>query len=214
MGNEIKRCMIIGSVPLADKTVFEEYPPESFYLICADGGVDTAKAYSLKPDLMIGDFDSLRGDLPEGIETIRLKPEKDDTDMMAAVREGLRRGFQEFVLLGALGGERFDHSIANLCVLQYLAEQGCRAVLADKKTSVLLLKSGRMVLHGLAGATFSAFPFGCSVCTVSYEGMKYPLDEYPLRSNFPLGCSNQIIGDPAQVIVHSGDALIVIQKDA
>ncbi|WP_207747801.1 thiamine diphosphokinase [Clostridium sp. D33t1_170424_F3] len=214
MGNEIKRCMIIGSAPLADKTVFEEYPPESFYIICADGGVDTAKAYGLRPDLLIGDFDSLRGELPEGIETIRLKPEKDDTDMMAAVREGLRRGFREFVLAGALGGERFDHSIANLCVLQYLAEQGCHAVLADRNTSVLLLKSGRMVLRGLAGATFSAFPFGCAVCTVSYEGMKYPLDEYPLRSNFPLGCSNQIINDPAQVIVHSGDALIVIQKDA
>lgn len=213
MGNEINRCMVIGSVALADRTVFEEYPPESFYIICADGGADTAKTYGIKPNLLIGDFDSLQGDLPEGVEAIRLKPEKDDTDMMAAVREGLRRGFQDFVLLGALGGERFDHSIANLCVLQYLAEQGCHAVLADRNISVLLLKSGRMVLRGLVGATFSAFPFGCAVCTVSYEGMKYPLDEYPLRSNFPLGVSNQIMEDPARVVVHSGDALIVIQKN-
>ena len=213
MGNEMKRCVVIGSAPMEDGGIFDAFQVEQAYVICADGGTDTALRYGIKPDLLIGDFDSVQGRLPEGVETIRLKPEKDDTDLLAAVREGTARGYGDFVLLGALGGERFDHSYANLCVLQFLARKGFRAVLAEKSTRIFLLRAGQEAfLPDLCGATFSAFPFGCPVCTVSYEGMEYPLTEYPLRSDFPLGVSNRILRSPAKVAVHAGEMLGVIQR--
>lgn len=213
MGNEIKRCIILGSAPVEDGGVFDVFGAKEAFVICADGGMDTARAYGVVPDLLIGDFDSVRGELPEQVETIRLKPEKDDTDLLAAVREGLKRGYRDFVLLGALGGERFDHSYANLCVLQYLANKDCRAVLAEKNTRIFLLGEGQTApLDNLLGATFSAFPFGCPVCTVSYTGMKYPLTEYPLRSDFPLGVSNRILANRATVTVHTGEMLGIIQR--
>ena len=115
MGNEMKRCIILGSAPVEDGGIFDRFDAQDAFLICADGGMDTARKYGIHPDLLIGDFDSMQGSLPDGIETIRLKPEKDDTDLLAAVREGLQRGYREYILLGALGGERFDHSYANLC---------------------------------------------------------------------------------------------------
>ena len=132
---------------------------------------------------------------------------------MAAVREGLQRGYQEYILLGALGGERFDHSYANLCVLQFLAHEGCRAVLAEKGTYIFLLREGQTEpLLQLRGATFSAFPFGCPDCTVSYEGMQYPLTRKPLRSDFPLGVSNRILSDQAAVTVHQGEMLGIVYQ--
>ena len=129
--------------------------------------------------------------------------------MMAAIKEGIRRGYKEFELMCALGG-RFDHSFANFCALQYLASQGCKAVIVGKDCRVFLLTTGRLTLRKLKGSTISVFPFGAGSCTVSYQGMKYPLSEARLSSTNPIGVSNQIITDDAQIIIHSGNALIFL----
>ena len=204
----MKRCMVIGSVPVES---LEEFDPKECFVVCADGGLDNAAQFGIEPDLVVGDFDSFRGEPPAGVETIRLKVEKDETDMLAAVREAIRRGYREFALLGALGGERFDHSYANLCVLQYLCRQGCKAVLVGAGCRVFLISGGRLTLNGMRGATVSVFPFGCAACRVSYIGLKYPLVKAVLHSDDPLGVSNRIEQETAQITVHDGDALITVQ---
>lgn len=165
--------------------------------------------HQITPNLLIGDFDSVQSALPEDIETIRLKKEKDDTDMMEAVKTAVRRGYRDFVLLGALGG-RIDHSYANLCTLQYLAVQGCKAMIAGAGCRTFLLNGGRLTLSKLNGKTVSVFPFGVPFCTVSYEGLQYPLTQARLSSARPLGVSNVIISDEARIIVHDGTALIIV----
>lgn len=211
MGEKRKICAVIGAAPITPGT-FEKLDFSRRFVICADGGYDGAAEYGIVPDLLIGDFDSVRSGLPEGIRTIRLKPEKDDTDLLAAVREGIRLGFREFELYGALGGERIDHSYANLCVLQYLSAQGCRAFISDGRRRVFLMNGGRLTLRGMKGATLSVFPFGCASCNVTYAGLKYPLERATLSSPVPLGVSNEVTDDTAQVTVHSGDALIFVQS--
>ena len=168
--------------------------------------------FRIRPDLLIGDFDSVQCPLPVGVETIHLKTEKDDTDLMAAVKEGVRRGFGSFVLTGVLGGERFDHSFANLCVLQYLCTQGCRAFIEQDGCRAFLLQGGRLTLTGERGRTVSVFPFGCAFCEVSYAGLKYPLTHALLTSEVPLGVSNRVASSQAQIVVHSGCALILLQR--
>lgn len=204
--------MIISTVPIEDRKVFEEYRPKDCYVICADGGLENANRFQIRPDLVIGDFDSYRGELPEQVETIRLNVEKDETDTFAAVREGIRRGYRDFALFGVLGGERFDHSFANLCVLQYLCQQGCRSVLVGENCRAFLISGGRLILDDAKGATVSVFPFGCSVCRVSYVGLKYPLTKAILHSENPLGVSNRVEAQKASVTVHDGDALILVQS--
>ena len=203
--------MVIASVPMEDGDLPSEFDPKECYVICADGGLDNAKRFGVTPDLIIGDFDSFVGELPSFVETIRLKIEKDDTDTLAAGREGIRRGFREFILLGVLGGERMDHTFANFCVLQYLCRQGCKAVLSGNACRVFLLSCGRLTLNGMKGAVVSVFPFGCPSCRVSYLGMKYPLTKAVLHSDNPLGVSNRIVGEEARIAVHDGDALIFVQ---
>ncbi|HEX2985545.1 MAG TPA: thiamine diphosphokinase [Caproiciproducens sp.] len=213
MGHEVKQCVIIGSSPCVTETEFLDIDRKNFYVVCADGGYDTALRFHVKPDLIVGDFDSLTVPLPDDIETIRLKIEKDDTDIMAAVRIALERGYRRFLLLGALGG-RLDHSFANFCILQYLAEQNCSAVISGMGSRVYFLnsdsKNNRLELNGLEGKTVSVFPFGVPVCTVTYEGLKYRLVQYPLTSNFPLGVSNLAISEKASVLVHDGSALVMV----
>ncbi|NLJ30014.1 MAG: thiamine diphosphokinase [Clostridiales bacterium] len=208
----MKRCVIIGSASCRESDFTGEFDRKNSFVVCADGGLDSALRYGVTPDLVVGDFDSAQSAPPENVETIRLKREKDDTDTMAAVKIAIRRGFRDFLLLGVLGG-RIDHSIANLYILQFLAGQGCRAMISGDGCRVFLLNGGRLTLSGIVGATVSVFPFGVSSCTVSYEGLKYPLTETRLCASQPIGVSNVVVDENAKITVHGGNALIIVLEN-
>lgn len=210
MDEKRKKCVIIGSV-LVSAEELSLLDRAACYVICADGGLDNAMKAGIQPDLLIGDFDSLQGTVPENVETIRLKVEKDDTDLFAAVREGIRRGFRDFELCGVLGGKRMDHSFANFCTLQYLASQGCHAVISDGERKVFVLSGGKLTLTGVVGRTVSVFPFGCASCRVSYTGLKYPLENAVLESKYPLGASNRVLKEKAQIMISSGSAIVFLE---
>lgn len=213
MAAKDKKCMIIGAAPIQDNSVFAEYDPADFFVICADAGYETAVAYGITPDLIVGDFDSASTLPPEGIRCVSLPVEKDVTDTMYAAMRGMARGFRSFVLVGCLGGGRFDHSIANIEVLQYIRQHGGSAVLADAHTKVFLLSDGRLRMFGVEGATVSVFPYGTEGCTVSYTGLKYPMTRQRLiTGGLLMGVSNSVEKDPAEVRVHEGTALVVVYQ--
>ena len=180
--------------------------------MCADGGYETARRLGLKPGLLIGDLDSCTEDFPPDIEAVRLPVHKDDTDMMYSLKECLGRGYRDFLLLGATGG-RLDHTVANLCGLYYLAMHNARGVLADRQNETVLVINGRVGLQGEPGALVSVFPYGASYCTLSYEGLEYPLDHYRLYPYDPMGTSNRLISTAAKITVHEGPALIIMAKE-
>ena len=214
MGKEInkKRCVIIGSAPIDQPELLKPKLRENDYIICADGGVQTAQRMSVTPDLIIGDFDSITVALPEHIETITLPVCKDDTDMMYSVKEGLHRGFDDFLILGGTGG-RLDHTFANLCALQYLAAHNARNILSDLQNDAFVVQSGEINFVNKVGSLLSVFPIGSSFCRVSYEGLQYPLIKAELHSSNPMGVSNCIQCDHAKIIVHEGPVLIILSKD-
>lgn len=206
-----KKCMIIGAVPITTRTVFAEFDPAEYYVICADGGYDNALRFSIVPDLVIGDLDSAKSRPPASVRTLRLPVEKDETDTMSAVLVGLRLGMESFVLLGCLGGERFDHSVANLNVLLYLANKGKKAVLCDEDTKVFAVREGKVSFTELKGSTVSVFPFDGSVCNVTYSGLQYPMKQKNLTAGGTLmGVSNRLIADPAEIRVNVGCAVVVL----
>ena len=111
----MNRCVIIGGAPIENYREIRKYLKTDDYIICCDSGLMHCEGLCIQPNLIIGDFDSWNGPmLPE--ETMRLPREKDDTDTMAAVREAVRRGFEEFLLLGVFG-KRMDHTRALLMQL-------------------------------------------------------------------------------------------------
>lgn len=210
MANEMK-CVIIGSVPEQDTQLVQEYTRDAF-VICADGGVDTVRECGVVPNLLVGDFDSVKGELPAGVETIRLSTHKDDTDMMYAIKEGFRRGYASFILLGAMGGERFDHSIANISALHFIASHGGKGAAVSSDCKVFLMTEGKLTLTEMKGCIVSVFPHGVPYCNVSYQGLEYPLIHHNLYADEPLGVSNRILMDRAEIILHEGNALVVVQS--
>ena len=213
MAAEKQKCMIIGASPILDGRVFQEFDPKDYFVICADGGYETALRLGLVPDLVVGDFDSAQKRPPASLRTLVLPVEKDVTDTMFAALKGLAKGLRDFVLLGCLGGPRFDHSLASIETLLYLRDHGAWGFLADERTKVFLLREEKLRITKLKGATVSVFPYGCPTCTVSYTGLQYPLTRGSLTvGGLLMGVSNSIVSDDAEIKVHSGTALVAVYQ--
>ena len=213
MAAEKQKCMIIGASPILDGRVFQEFDPKDYFVICADGGYETALKLGLVPDLVVGDFDSAQKRPPASLRTLVLPVEKDVTDTMFAALKGLAKGLRDFVLLGCLGGPRFDHSLASIETLLYLRDHGAWGFLADERTKVFLLREEKLRITKLKGATVSVFPYGCPTCTVSYTGLQYPLTRGSLTvGGLLMGVSNSVVSDDAEIKVHSGTALVAVYQ--
>ena len=197
-------CYIFGA---GDFDGLEERPGAEDYVIAADGGYTACRRAGVEPQLLLGDFDSL-AEVPALPHVERVPVEKDDTDMMLAVKTGLERGYRTFVLYGGMGG-RLDHTYANLQTLAYLVDHGARGFLLGGDFAVTALKEDRLAFPaGLTGPV-SVFCPGEPAEGVSIEGLYYPLQDAVLTSGFPLGVSNQFTGVPASVSVRRGTLLVM-----
>ena len=174
------------------------------YLMAADGGVAHLKKLGLKPNGIIGDFDSL-GYVPEGAEVFPV--EKDDTDAMLAVRKGLELGFRDFIIYGGLDGPRLDHTVANFQTLQFLADNGATGYLVGRDYIITVIKNGAICFDEGAEGIFSLFCLGSDARGVTIEGLHYPLTEGTLTPGFPLGVSNHFTGKKARITVKDGSLL-------
>ena len=125
----MRRCVIIGGAEIARYDQVKGCLRAGDYAIYCDSGLRHREALGLAPDLIIGDFDS-HPDPHLPVETITLPCEKDDTDTVYAVKEALKRGFEDFLLIGVVGG-RFDHSLGNVSILLHLDSLGKRGVIVD-----------------------------------------------------------------------------------
>ena len=204
-------CYIVGAMSLTPD--LRPYPTQGDYVIAADLGFDSLMAYGVNPDLAVGDFDSL-GRAPQGDNVLRHPVEKDDTDMLLAVRMGLDRGYGTFVLYGGLGG-RLDHTLANLQTLHFLAGRGASGWLLGDGMAVTAVSGGGALSFGPERrgivSVFCAGPDAEGVCL---EGLHYPLSNAVLTSAFPLGVSTQFTGRPARISLERGTLLVMWEESA
>lgn len=206
------RCMIIGAGELEPDFLSDFSWRADDFIICADGGLRYAKQAGIRPDLLVGDQDSFTEGFPGGIPALTCRPEKDDSDMMLALKEGISRGYQEFVLLGATGG-RFDHTLANLQTVAYGLEQGVFVTIADRYNLISMLREDTVFLPRMDGCYLSVFSYTPSCEGVTLSGVKYPLSGAKLTNWFPLGLSNEILAQSAQITVEKGTLVVVVSKD-
>ena len=176
-------------------------------IVAADGGLDHLKKLGRKPDLILGDFDSL-GYVPEGAEVYPV--EKDDTDAMLAVRLGLEQGCDRFLLYGALEGDRVDHTLANFQLLLFLQKHSAKGWLVGDKQIVTTLWE-KQDYPATAEGIFSLFSMEYGT-KVTLEGLKYELTDGLLQPDFPLGVSNQFVGKPSRVEVKNGSLLAIYDR--
>lgn len=200
-----KICSIICGSPEGELTE----RPEGL-VICADRGYDIALAAGVTPDIVVGDFDSSESTPPQNIRTIRVKPEKDDTDTILACDTALEEGCDEIRLYCATGG-RPDHTIANIQTLEYLRKRGAEGVIIGGRFRIYLLHESEVTIPKFSGYV-SVFSYG-ETCIVSEYGMKYGIVRYRLDNAYPLGVSNEVADKEGRIIVHGGTALIVVYRE-
>ena len=142
---------------------------------------------------------------------LRFPVEKDDTDSMLAVREGLHRGYRDFVLYGALGG-RLDHTLANVQTLLFLGRRGGSGLLDGEKETVTLVRNETRAFLRREGVSFSVLAFEGAARGVTLRGVQYPLTDAVLTESFPLGHGNRITEEKALVSVRDGALLVIESK--
>ncbi len=206
-----KRCVIIGAAPIF--TGSEAILDTDFVIVC-DGGLAYAQEAKIHFDVLLGDFDSWEGPIPQGnFETITLPKEKDDTDLMFAVKLAIRRDYRNFLLLGVSGG-RTDHFLGNLSAAAYAAEEGGICVLFGHQERIFVFKDNVLTLSPIPGTTVSVLPWGDRLQNVTLTGLYYPLEGATLTNRYPLGVSNVIEQDAQSPAVHigQGTALVIVSQ--
>ncbi len=202
-------CWIFGA---GDFYGLPQRPQTGDFVIAADGGWRICQQEKIEPDLLIGDFDSLQQE-PDFDRIHRVPVEKDDTDMMLAVKEGLLRGQREFHLCGGMGGKRTDHTIANLQTLLYLAHHGAQGWLYGNHELYTAVRNTEIVFPARECGILSVFCMGEPAEGVSISGGQYTVQDVELSPDFPLGVSNHFVGAPICVSVKRGSLLIGIIEE-
>lgn len=182
-------------------------------ILCADSAYLTAQTEHITPHIVIGDFDHGQNVHPEmSVENIVTVPcEKDDTDTMLCVKYAMEQGADDITILGGIGG-RLDHTFANLQTLAFCKSHGIRAhLLAEHDEAFLLSESIRLPKRKEAWY-LSVFAYDGACHGVTIKGTKYEVENADLDANFPLGVSNEITADFAEINVKEGRLLIILSK--
>lgn len=233
----IKSALIIGAAPEQDisyiSRLINGLQPE--LIICADGGLRTARKLSIIPHVIIGDgdsygelnsdksgnahdtaavFEAVRGEANEisVAEIIKLPAEKDDTDLRSCVDKAISKGAREIFLTGVCGG-RADHFLANIHLLEYINDSGARGFIYDANNIIGFHAGGRLALTNRPEFKyFSIIPADIVIANVTLEGFKYPLKNAAIDRGTPLTISNEILSDSPKVSFE-GRAYYIFSRD-
>ena len=194
-----------------------EHPTGDDIVVAADSGYENARLTGTEVSFLVGDFDSFPGGEPEHtvpntVEILRVKAEKDVTDTQLAVGLALEKGADEIVIVGGLSG-RLDHTLSNLAILENLAESRVHAVITDGQSRARFIRSTSYLIARSQYRYLSLIAVDECVKGVSLEGCKYPLKNAKLSRGFQYAVSNELTGNCALVSVKKGGLYIIESRD-
>ncbi len=199
-----KMCYIVGA---GDNSGTNFKRNENEYVIAADGGLKVLEQLGIEPDFIIGDFDSL-GFVPKGENVFKHKAEKDDTDTGLAIKKALELGCNIIKIYGGTKG-RVDHTIANIQSMINAANQGAKIQMLDNDNTYTVVSNSTVILKRGSNKYFSVFAMSDMAKGVTIKNAKYPLDNYIMTSDNPIGVSNEYMDEEVLVSVEKGTILII-----
>lgn len=203
----MKRCVIVGGAEINNYEYIKSCLHTDDFIVFCDSGLKHLEALQVKSGLIVGDFDS--HDNPHlDVETIVLPCEKDDTDTVFAVKEAIKRGYNEFLLIGVIGA-RLDHTLGNVSILLYLDSLGKKGTIIDDYSEMEIVSSEPVYIDD-SFAYFSLLNISGIAKGITIENAKYPLNNAEITCEYQYGVSNEVTpGMTAKVTVKEGKLLLI-----
>ncbi len=182
-------------------------------VVCADGGALHARALGYRPDVIIGDLDSLsQAQVREfeglGARILQHPREKDETDLELALAYCVEVGATRIHIVGGLGG-RFDQTLANVFLLAQSELEGVHIEIVDGEQVIRLLRPGAHAIRGETGDTISLIPLRAAAHGIVTSGLQYPLRGESLGFGPARGLSNALLAPRAELAFTEGLLLLV-----
>ncbi len=199
------RGVIIGGGKIRDYEYIRSFISEEDFIICADGGYNHAKNMNIKPDILIGDMDSVT-DFMHDVEVIKYPTDKDFTDGELCIKYAKEKGIDELLLLG-MTSERLDHTINNILMMSSFP----KAKIIDEDNEIYILKDN-LTLIGKKGKTLSIIPVNGDMVGISTKGLMYSLGKERLCLGKSRGNSNVITDDKCEITAQKGMGIVIIVR--
>lgn len=206
------RCVIIAGGPVKDYEKVRLFPGDM--IICADSGARHAEALGAVPHVIVGDMDSIDpGMLAEfekkGSRVKRFPAGKDEVDTELALNEAISARPDEIVIYGGTG-DRLDHTLAVVQLLEKAARTGIRAFVEDHLHRVTLVTPDLSSAVEGSGTVFSLLPLTSGVYGVTVRGAAWDLENAEFTLGKPYGVSNRVLADRAEISVGEGLLLLIV----
>ena len=203
----MSRCVIVGGAEIKDYNYIKSCVQSDDFFIFCDCGLRHMERLCVQPDLIVGDFDSSEN--PQlSVETIVLPCEKDDTDTYFAIKEAIKRGYEDFLLIGVIG-QRLDHTLGNVSILLYLEASGMNGVIIDDYSQMMIVSDKPIYIED-SYSFFSLLNITGKANGVYIENAKYPLFDAQINCEYQYGISNEVIKNKtAKVWVNDGKLLLI-----
>lgn len=206
----MKKCLIISG----GEYYFPPFNYEYDYVIACDKGAEYAYKAGIRPDVIIGDFDSyseskIQGLFDKSIPVYKYPVKKDDTDTMLAIKHALQEGFMHITILCGLG-LRMDHTYANIQSMHYAASKGASCEMISEKEYLKTISPADKTVELMAKANTSLSLFALTdvVKNVHINGTEYDCTT-DIVNSFPLGHGNHFVSDKATILVEEGILLVI-----
>ena len=202
----MKRCVIVGGADINNYEYIKSCLRNDDFIVFCDNGLKHLESLQVNPGLIVGDFDS--HDNPHlGVETIVLPCEKDDTDTVFAVKEAIKRGFDDFLLIGVVGA-RLDHTLGNVSSLLYLDSLGKKGYIIDDYSEMEIVSNKPAYIEN-SFSFFSLLNISGTAKRVTIKNAKYPLNDGEISCEYQYGISNEVVGEIAEISIREGKLLLI-----
>ncbi|EGD52966.1 thiamine pyrophosphokinase [Thermoanaerobacter ethanolicus JW 200] len=210
------KVLIISNGDIKDYNFYEKLLKDVDMVICADGGANHAYQMKIKPDLIIGDFDSIKEEIlefyeNEGVRIEKFPPMKDETDTQLAMLKAIELGATDVTFIGVIG-ERFDHSYASLSLLLYLLNRNIKGKIVNEKNEIYLINKF-IEVEGKKGELLSLLPYSKEVKGIYTKGLFYGLSGQSMDLEMPYGISNVFTEDKATIEIEEGLLLVIKPRE-
>ena len=203
----MKRCVIVGGAGINNYDYIRSRLYVDDYIVFCDSGLRHLEPLQVKPSLIVGDFDSHDNPYLD-VETIVLPCEKDDTDTVFAVKEAIKRGFDDFLLIGVVGA-RLDHTLGNVSILLYLDSFGKKGIIIDDYSEMEIVSNEPAYIED-SYAFFSLLNVSGTAKGITIENAKYLLNNAEITCEYQYGVSNEVLpGKTAKVSILEGKLLLI-----